>query len=373
MAAGLRAQGGTVRATYRLQHKNGHYLWIEAFARLVASPDDDGTMEIIYTGRDVTERMRVEQALIESQAQLQTIADNVPAVIARIDMSEHYTYINRYVEQVSGESPQSMVGKTVKEVRGARLYEQLKSYLRRAYSGESVIFEYEASYRGHLLQFQVHYVPDRDADGRMRGVYALTTEITHIKNVERELLRLAHQDSLTGLANRRYFNERVSLVLRQAAQFNMPVLLALVDIDHFKSINDSHGHATGDMVLAEVGQCLQRLVREGEMVARIGGDEFVVLCSNIADESNAQAFVHALWERLHMAVAIGTDTLQVRVSIGAVMCNGTVSADVLMKLADEALYVAKEAGRNAYRLLIRNLHSSESAPEDLYKPGQAGL
>jgi diguanylate cyclase (GGDEF)-like protein len=127
------------------------------------------------------------------------------------------------------------------------------------------------------------------------------------------------------------------------------------------------------MVLAEVGQCLQRLVREGEMVARIGGDEFVVLCSNIADESNAQAFVHALWERLHMAVAIGTDTLQVRVSIGAVMCNGTVSADVLMKLADEALYVAKEAGRNAYRLLIRNLHSSESAPEDLYKPGQAGL
>ncbi|MBE1162208.1 sensor domain-containing diguanylate cyclase [Dyella acidiphila] len=369
----LRAQGGAVTATYRLQHKRGHYLWIEAFARLVASPDDDGSMEIIYTGRDVTARVLAEQALMESQAQLQTIADNVPAVIARIDMSEHYTYVNRFVEQVSGESPEAMVGKTIKEVRGNRLYEQLKSYLRRAYAGESVMFEYEANYRGHLLQFQAHYVPDRGADGRVRGLYALTTEITHIKNVERELLRLAHQDSLTGLANRRYFHERVSLVLRQAAQFNMPVLLALVDIDNFKSINDSHGHATGDMVLAEVGQCLQRLVREGEMVARIGGDEFVVLCSDIGTEDNAQAFLHSLWERLHMAVAVGTGTVEVRMSIGAAMCHGTVSVDVLMKLADEALYAAKEAGRDTYRLLIRNLHSSESAAEAIYKPGQSGL
>jgi len=373
VVATLRANGGTVTATYRLQHKDGHYLWIEAFARLVASPDDDGTMEIIYTGRDVTQRVQMEQALTESQTQLTTIADNVPAVIARIDMSERYTYVNRFVEQVSGESPDSMIGKTVKEVRGARVYEQLKANLRKAFTGESVIFEYEASYRGRLLQFQTHYVPDRDASGRMCGIYALTTEITHIKNVERELLRLAHQDSLTGLANRRYFNERVSLVLRQAAQFNMPVLLALVDIDNFKSINDSHGHATGDMVLAEVGQCLQRLVREGEVVARIGGDEFVVLCSEVSGEDNAKAFVHSLWERLHMAVTVGTGKVDVHMSIGAVLCKGSISADVLMKLADEALYMAKDGGRDTYRLLIRSLQGSDAAESEMHKPGQVGI
>ncbi|GFZ89695.1 sensor domain-containing diguanylate cyclase [Dyella caseinilytica] len=373
VVAALRANGGAVTATYRLQHKDGHYLWIEAFARLVASPDDDGTTEIIYTGRDVTERVQVEQALTESRAQLSTIADNVPAVIARIDMTERYTYINRFVEQVSGESPDDMIGKTVKEVRGARVYEQLKVHLRKAFAGESAIFEYEATYRGRLLQFQTHYVPDRDASGRMRGVYALTTEITHIKNVERELLRLAHQDSLTGLANRRYFNERVSLVLRQSAQFNMPVLLALVDIDNFKSINDSHGHGTGDMVLAEVGQCLQRLVREGEVVARIGGDEFVVLCSNVSNESNAKGFVHSLWERLHMTVAVGTGDLEVHMSIGAVLCKGSISADVLMKLADEALYMAKDDGRDTYRLLIRSLQGSDEVGSVAHKPGQVGL
>jgi diguanylate cyclase (GGDEF)-like protein len=266
-----------------------------------------------------------------------------------------------------------MIGKTVREVRGEHVYEMLKAHLRKAYAGESVIFEYEATYRGRLLQFQSHYVPDRDATGRVRGVYALTTEITHIKNVERELLRLAHQDSLTGLANRRYFNERVSLVLRQAVQFNMPVLLALVDIDHFKSINDSHGHGTGDMVLAEVGRNLQRLVREGEVVARIGGDEFVVLCANVSSESNAKAFIHSLWERLHMSIAVGTDAVQVHMSIGAVLCRGSVSADVLMKLADDALYMAKEAGRDTYRLLIRSMQGNEAVEPVMHQSGQAGL
>jgi diguanylate cyclase (GGDEF)-like protein len=258
-------------------------------------------------------------------------------------------------------------------VRGELLYERLRPYLKRAYAGESVMFEYDGNYRGRLLQFQAHYVPDRDAEGRIRGLYALTTEITHIKNVERELLRLAHQDSLTGLSNRRYFNERVSSVMCQANQLDKPVLLALVDIDNFKSINDSYGHATGDLVLAEVGQCLQRMVREGEVVARIGGDEFVVLCDNIVNESSAKAFVHSLWERLHMAVAVGAGNVEVRMSIGAVLCKGSVSDDVLMKLADDALYMAKAAGRDTYQLLIRTPQGNESAERSAQQPGRAGF
>lgn len=369
VVSSLRARGGAVTATYRLQHKEGHYVWIEAYARLVASPDNDGSKEIIYTGRDVTQRVLVEQALLESEAQLHTIADNVPAVIARVDMSQRYTYVNRFVEEVSGESPSRMIGKSMREVRGEHLYERLRPYLERAYAGESVMFEYEATYHGRMQQFQAHYVPDRDADGNVRGLYALTTEITHIKNVERELLRLVHQDSLTGLANRRYFNERVPEVLRKSAQLNLPVLLAIVDIDNFKFINDSYGHAIGDDVLAEAGECLQRVVREGELVARIGGDEFVVLCDRVTSENQAKAFVHSLWERLHMAVPADAGKVDVCMSIGAVVCKGAASPDTLMKLADEALYMAKAAGRNTYRLLIKNRQGQElvgqAVPEQL--------
>jgi diguanylate cyclase (GGDEF)-like protein/PAS domain S-box-containing protein len=351
----LRRLGGATTATYRLQHRAGHYLWIEAFARLVESPDDDGTTEIIYTGRDVTQRVLIQQALIESQAQLRTITDNVPAVIARIDMSERYTYINRFVEQISGESPSAIVGKTVKEIRGPVLYEQLKEYMTRAYAGESIWFEYEATYQGKLLHFQTHYVPDRDARGHVRGLYALTTEITHIKNVERELLRLAHQDALTGLANRRYFNDQASPVLKQALQKKSPVLLTLLDVDNFKGINDTHGHAAGDLVLSEVGRCLQQIVLGGAVVARIGGDEFVVLCDHLDNGQAAEAFVHSLWETLHMAVRMGRHRIDVHMSMGAVFFNGEVSQDALMKLADEALYLAKEAGRNTYRFVARDL------------------
>lgn len=351
----LRLDGGTTSTTYRLRHKDGHYLWIEAFARLVPSPDGDDSMDIIYTGRDVTERVRIEQALMESQAQLRTVTDNVPAVIARIDMNERYTYVNRYVEQVSGELPAEIVGKTVHEVRGSALYERMKPYLERAYAGESVLFEYAAEYRGKPMHFQCHYVPDRDTHGRVRGVYALTTEITHIKNAERELLRLAHQDVLTGLANRRYFSERMPVFLRQAQQRDTLVLLALVDIDNFKSINDTYGHAVGDVVLAEAGQCLQKLVREGEMVARLGGDEFVVLCNDITTLRQARAFVQSLWERLHITVDAGVAQVMVHMSVGAAICRNELSDDVLMKLADDALYKAKEAGRDTFRFLTHGL------------------
>ena len=353
--ARLRMDGGATSTTYRMRHKDGHYLWIEAFARLVPSPDDTGSMDIIYTGRDVTERVRIEQALMESQSQLRTITDNIPAVIARIDMNERYTYVNRYVEQVSGELPAEIVGKTVHEVRGNALYERLKPYLERAYAGESVLFEYAAEYRSKPMHFQCHYVPDRDTHGKVRGVYALTTEITHIKNAERELLRLAHQDVLTGLANRRYFSERMPVFLRQAQQRDTLVLLAVVDIDNFKSINDTYGHAVGDVVLAEAGQCLQKLVREGEMVARLGGDEFVVLCNDITSLRQARAFVQSLWERLHITVDAGVAQVTVNMSVGAVICRNELSDDVLMKLADDALYRAKEAGRDTYRFLTHGL------------------
>jgi len=358
--AKLRSEGGTTTSTYRLRHKDGHYVWIEAFARLVQSPDD-GTMDIIYTGRDVSRRVCVEQALVESQVQLRTITDNIPAVIARVDMSQRYTYINRFVEQVSDDTPAQIIGKTVREVRGEALYESLKGPLARAYAGESVMFEYEAPHQGKFLHFQAHYVPDRDAEGTIRGVYVLTTEITHIKNVERELLRLAHQDSLTGLANRRFFGERVSATLKQAQRRKTPVLLALADIDNFKSINDTYGHAIGDAVLSEVGRCLQRLVREGEVVARIGGDEFVVLCDDMDNLQQARAFIHSLWERLHMTVVVGDTSVSVKMSIGAAICKDEVSADAMMKLADDALYMAKEAGRDTYRVLVRGLIDSEDA------------
>jgi diguanylate cyclase (GGDEF)-like protein/PAS domain S-box-containing protein len=355
----LRRLGGATTATYRLQHRGGHYLWIEAFARLVESPEGDGTTEIIYTGRDVTQRVQIQQALTESQAQLRTITDNVPAVIARIDLSERYTYINRFVEQVSGESPSEMIGKTVKEVRGPELYEQLKEYLDRAYAGESVWFEYEATYRNRLLHFQTHYVPDKDSKGHVRGVYALTTEITHIKNVERELLRLAHQDALTGLANRRYFNEQSASLLRQTCQRHAPVLMAVVDVDNFKVINDTYGHHAGDLVLAEVGRCLQGVMHEGAVVARIGGDEFVILCDHVATESAAEAFVRTLWEKLHIAVRTGGHCIDVHISMGAVFFKGSATQDTLMKLADEALYLAKEGGRNTYRFVTSGLFMGE--------------
>lgn len=349
----LRAKGGTTTATYRLRHKDGHYVWLEVFARLVESQDDPQALDIIYSGRDVTKRVLVEQRLVDSRAQLRTITDNVPAVIARIDLSETYTYINRFVEHVSGVKQRDIVGKTVKEVRGPVLYEKLQSHLYRAFLGESVFFEYEATYEEKIVHFQTHYVPDKDAAGNVCGVYALTTDITHIKDVERELFRLAHYDSLTGLANRRYFNHRAPLLIDTALAQRSNVLLVLIDIDHFKDINDTWGHAAGDAVLAEVGRRLQEKVGESCLAARLGGDEFVVFCNNNLKEAEVSAFVQSLWGELHVAIVTEGFCIHVNTSIGAVLCHEERSRSVLMKCADEALYEAKDSGRNTYRIIFK--------------------
>jgi diguanylate cyclase (GGDEF)-like protein/PAS domain S-box-containing protein len=350
--AELHRAGGSTMTTYRIRHKDGRYVWFEALARLVPSPDGDGVMEIIYTGRDVTQRVIAEQALADSERRLRTITDNVPAVIAHVDASEHYTFINAYVEQVSGDDPREIIGKTMREVRGEQIYGDLKGHIATALGGEAVMFEYEADYRGRHLCFQTNFVPDRDPQGRVRGFYALTTDITRIKDVEQELTRLVRFDTLTGLANRRHFDERIATLLLQKYRQRQPLLLMMIDIDHFKRINDSWGHGVGDEVLKTVGQRIQACLRKNDLVARLGGDEFVALIEDVESLSIGEELTRKIQVAMAQEITVGAIRIQMTLSIGVALCRNAASADAFMQVADAALYEAKADGRNTFRLAI---------------------
>jgi diguanylate cyclase (GGDEF)-like protein/PAS domain S-box-containing protein len=340
---------------YRLQRRSGDYIWIEALVRVAPSPDRPGEMELIYTGRDVTESILAEHALADSEKRLRTITDNVPAVIAHIDAQERYTFVNGYVREVAGQDPDDMIGKTVQEVRGHVLYTVLKPHIDRALAGNGSTFEYEAVYGGKHHYFQTTYLPATTATGEQNGCYALTTEITRIKMAEQQLAYLAHNDMLTGIANRRHFNDGIRRAMQHASITQSPLLVLLADVDHFKQINDNYGHGAGDAVLREIAARLKAAIRKSDLLARLGGDEFVILCDDIDTIEVAEAMAQKITAAMDVPISLSDGDLRVTLSVGAALCRDIGSVDVMMQRADEALYRAKGGGRACYRLSVSGL------------------
>ena len=172
-----------------------------------------------------------------------------------------------------------------------------------------------------------------------------------LKLAERELARLARYDTLTGLANRLHFKERVELAILRHQRSGRPIALLYLDIDHFKRINDTFGHAAGDTVLCEFAHRLSESVRATDFAARLGGDEFVVLIEDAEESDAAETVARKLIARMRECIGANGRALAVTTSIGIAFCRSSVaSPDALMQIADTALYEAKAAGRNTYRI-----------------------
>jgi diguanylate cyclase (GGDEF)-like protein len=165
-----------------------------------------------------------------------------------------------------------------------------------------------------------------------------------------ELERLARVDALTGLANRRQLDERLAVALGRLHRHGMPVALMYLDVDHFKRINDTWGHAAGDQVLCSFANRLQRCVRAIDLVARLGGDEFVVVIEDAKLPAAAEAIARKLIDEMHHSIEVDGTALVVTTSIGIAYAIAPTETTTLLAVADAALYAAKQAGRNTYRM-----------------------
>ncbi|MBV8158069.1 MAG: diguanylate cyclase, partial [Dyella sp.] len=349
--ARLQETGREPFVRYRIRNRAGGYQWIESLGKLAPSPDHPGEIETVYTGREITQRMLAEEALADSEKRLRTITDNVPAVIAHVDAQQRYTFVNAYAADVIGHEASLNIGHTVEEMRGPVVYALLKPHIERALDGKASAFEYEMGAGERTRFFQANYLPATAADGTANGFYTLTTEITRIKLAEQQLDFLAHHDALTGIANRLSFRESIHAAVRHAAAAHEPLLLMMIDVDYFKQINDTYGHAAGDVALTEVAARLKANIRKTDLLARLGGDEFVVLCHDIEDMATARQLAQKITEAMHPPIVFEATPMKVTLSIGCALCRKLSSADALSQRADEALYQAKEAGRACYRLV----------------------
>ena len=293
-----------------------------------------------------------EAALEASERRLRAITDNIPAIISHVDRDERYTFSNAFMHRLLGSHEADIVGRTVREVRGDTIYATLEPNIRRALAGEPVSFEGQAELGGRHFHYQTSYIPERDANGTVCGFFALTFDITRLKRAEAQLEREARFDPLTGIANRRQFEERLALAIARGR--HQPVALAVLylDIAYLTPINDRHGHAAGDLVIRTFAERVARCVRGADLVARIGGDEFVVLSEHLdTEEANeaAERTARAVIAVMAEPVQFGDVALRTGASIGIAVTQSVQQADALIEEADRALYAAKAAGRNTWR------------------------
>jgi diguanylate cyclase (GGDEF)-like protein/PAS domain S-box-containing protein len=205
--------------------------------------------------------------------------------------------------------------------------------------------DFEATYMrkdGTRFDASITSVAGRMADGELLGYVSTVRDVSERKRHLAELERLATHDPLTGLANHRVFHERLRVDTARASRHRQPLSLAIIDVDHFKAINDQHGHLVGDSALYELGRRLRDMTRDGELIARVGGEEFAWILNADGPEALAAA------ERARHAIIdtpfprVGTVTM----SVGLCDLTPAIDGQQLYGRADQALYLAKENGRN---------------------------
>jgi diguanylate cyclase (GGDEF)-like protein/PAS domain S-box-containing protein len=319
-----------------------------ASGRALKGPNGEALGAVVAM-KDVTELAESRARVIESEERLRTIADNVPALIAYIDTGMRYAFANQRYQEWFGVKSADMLGKTVAEAMGEAFYAPRRAALERCLAGHASALEIEEERRGRRRVISTTYLP-HVRSGMVQGIYVLSTDATSAREYERQLHALAHSDHLTGLPNRRSYEERLVQAIARARRSAMAMALVYLDVDHFKQINDGLGHASGDSVLREFAKRLSSTVRATDTVARLAGDEFVIVLEQVGSARECARIADKLLDALRADFLVDGQARQVTASIG-IAWSAHPDQAALAQAADEALYESKRAGRNTATVL----------------------
>ena len=335
----------------RVRHKDGRWLWIQNRAKVVERGLDGAALRIVGVNLNITESKQNVLALEVEQRRLRLITDNIPALITELDLDERVIFCNGRYQSWLGIEQDAVLNRPIRETLGDALYELRKPELAKAFAGETVSFEETAQLLVGKRTLQTTYLPHKNEEGEVVGLYCLANDISELKHKQLLLDALAREDALTGLPNRRSFEERVCDAMARSRRSRTLMCLMYLDVDNFKHINDSHGHAGGDAVLKEFARRIKRGVRTTDMAARYAGDEFVLLLEDVAGEEAAAIAARRILAALKPVFGIPGGALRVTTSIGVAL-SGIDDEDIpaLLARADAALYAAKKGGRNGFRM-----------------------
>ena len=306
--------------------------------------------------------IRAERALRETNQFATEIIDNAGEGIVVYDRDLRYLLWNRFMEELTGLEAEKIVGRRATELFPHMREQHVDELLFRAMEGETVAspdIHYSVPGTSKSGWISAVYRPHYDANGNIVGAIGLIRDITERKAAEQQIEYQAYHDALTGLANRRLFQEHLSLALALAQRRRRLVGVLFLDLDHFKVVNDSLGHTVGDALLKQVATRLKQAVREGDTVARVGGDEFTIVLQELPHRDHAIIVAEKVLRAIAQPFDVADNRLYVTTSIGiTVFPEDGEDAEALLKNADNAMYRAKAEGRNTYHMSTQELSRS---------------
>lgn len=347
------SRAGEIKSIERqFYHKDGHEIPVLMTVTMMQHGDSEAYL-IVHAGRDIS-----EQKLAEKELRLAAkVMECDSSAILICDEHANIVLVNPAFCEITGYSKEEVIGKNPRILSSGKqppeFYKKMWDSLHQNGMWEGEIWNRRKT--GGIYPERLSITVVRNKEGEITNFVSLFSDITEQKNVEQRLSHLAHHDSLTGLPNRTLFTDRLEHALAHASRNKHKVGLMFIDIDGFKGINDNHGHDVGDALLCAIADTLSELVRDADTVARVGGDEFVIILENLNRFEDMILVADKILKRFStptMAAGIACD---VGCSVGiATGPDDSSNADELVKMADTAMYLAKTSGKQQYRIYSRD-------------------
>jgi diguanylate cyclase (GGDEF)-like protein/PAS domain S-box-containing protein len=345
----------------RVVRPDGTVAWVRAHTSAVRDRSGEIT-HFVSQVHDVTDARAAAEQLRAVQARYTALVERSTDIICLIDADERLVYASPAAERTLGYEPGSREGQPftalVHPDDVERVTEAFADLVQRPGATRSVAARLAVS-DGRWRHMEV-VATNRLDDDDVRGVVANVRDITERAEEAARLSWQAFHDTLTGLANRALLQDRLSHALARARRGRELTALLYLDLDHFKAVNDSFGHEAGDRLLAEVAARMTQAVRAGDTVARIGGDEFVILAETLTVPAEAQVIAQRVLEALAEPFHLGGRDVTITASVG-IAFDEVHNPELLLRDADLALYQAKRAGRHRYIVFE---HAADALPTE---------
>jgi diguanylate cyclase (GGDEF)-like protein/PAS domain S-box-containing protein len=362
------ANGKVWHGEIKNRAKGGSIYWVDT--TIVPTLDTEGKpQQYVAIRADITERKQAEEAVKESLATsenaIKELADQKFAldqhsIVAVTDVQGTITYVNEKFCAISQYSKDELIGQNHRILNSGYHPKDFFQQMYRTITGGAV-WHGEIKNRakdGSLYWVDTTIVPFLDPTGRPRQYVAIRTDITERKVAEARIQFLADSDALTGLPNRRLLQDRLTQALAIARRQKGRVALLFLDLDTFKNINDSLGHSVGDLLLRELAERLKTWGRKQDTVARVGGDEFLIVLTELNDITDAAVAAERLLDGIIGEYSIRGHVLNITCSLGiSIFPEHGTDPETLMKNADAAMYSAKQNGRNNFRFFTEEMNA----------------
>jgi diguanylate cyclase (GGDEF)-like protein/PAS domain S-box-containing protein len=327
-----------------VQKADGVLTWIHINAEPIRGADSHTTGSVVTTFTDISEQVRLRAQLADSEQRYRLLAENSADVVVLVE-GDTFTWVSPSVTQALGWSPADLVGHDRAEflhpddraamvAEAALLNPGVPDRARRRVRSKDG--------RYHWVDVQVRIDPSAGGSGSK----VLALRVVDAEVLARDVEHRASHDELTGALNRAEAYERLSRMLGDSATFGHGTGVVFCDVDDFKDINDTFGHLAGDAVLRAVAERLRAHVRRGDDVARVGGDELLVMLRHVPDLVTATTLAKELLDDVVKPVEVGGDTIPVSMSAGVTVSVVADSVDDVVERADRAMYGAKRAGKS---------------------------